>query len=102
MGDRQPKRLDGPAQTIRAVLLANATPRPQNDSATSKAALQYPHIFSRRRFLRACLAARLSARLLRRCARLSAAVAASALSGAPTSINAAAPPKIAARNLRLV
>lgn len=67
-------------------------------SAASEAALQRRHIFSRRRFLRACL----SARLLRRRSRLSAAVAASALSGAPTSIVAAAPPRIATRNLRLV
>jgi hypothetical protein len=74
----------------------------QNDSATSAVALQHHHIFSRRRFRRACLTARLSARLLRRRSRLSAAVAASALSGAPTSIAAAAPPRTATRNLRLV
>ena len=76
--------------------------RASNDSATLEAALQHHHIFSRRRFLRACLAARLAARLCRRRSRLSAAVAASALSGTPTSIAAAAPPRIATRNLRLV
>ena len=77
----------------------------RNDSAASEAALQHPHILSRRRLLRERLSSRLSRRRFRRCARLSlrsSAVAASTLSGAPRSIAAAAPPRIATRNLRLV
>jgi len=74
----------------------------QNDSAASEAALRHRHIFSRRLFLRARLFARLASRLLRRSSRLCAAVVASAVSAAPTSIAAAAPPRIATRNRRLV